>query len=104
NLFGIGFLMKQPAIFFMCFGAIYLLFRDWRSKLGLNQVLLRNALFIAASALPLAAASFWLWQAGVLAQFWFWTVLYAQEYARLYPISQVIQIFFSRNWRRYRLW
>ena len=94
TLFGIGFLMKQPAIFFMCFGAIYLLFRDWRSKLGLNQVLLRNALFIAASALPLAAASFWLWQAGVLAQFWFWTVLYAQEYARLYPISQVIQIFF----------
>ena len=49
TLFGIGFLMKQPAIFFMCFGAIYLLFRDWRSKLGLNQVLLRNALFIAAT-------------------------------------------------------
>ena len=28
-LFGAGLLMKQPAIFFICFGATYLLFRDW---------------------------------------------------------------------------
>src|SRR5437588_2497828 len=29
-LFGAGLLMKQPAIFFICFGATWLLFRDWR--------------------------------------------------------------------------
>jgi hypothetical protein len=92
-LFGVGLLMKQPAIFFICFGAVYLLFRDWRSKSGLNQILLRNALFIAAAALPLACASFWLWQAGVLSKFWFWTVLYAQEYARLIPLSQAPRMF-----------
>jgi 4-amino-4-deoxy-L-arabinose transferase-like glycosyltransferase len=94
SLFGAALLMKQPAIFFVCFGAIYLLFRDWHAKLGFNQMLLRNAVFIAASALPLAGACFWLWRTGVLAKFWFWTVLYAKEYARLIPISQGVRIFF----------
>src|SRR5947207_2830286 len=59
--FGAGLLMKQPAIFFICFGAAYLLFRDWRAKFGFNQMLLRSAVFIAASALPLACVSLWLW-------------------------------------------
>ena len=95
-LFGVALLMKQPAIFFICFGAVYLLFRDWRSKLGFSQMLLRSALFIAATVLPLAGTCFWLWRAGVLPKFWFWTVLYAQEYARLVPISQAGGIFFEQ--------
>jgi hypothetical protein len=94
TLFGAAFLMKQPAIFFVCFGAVYLLFRDWRSKLSFSQMLLRSALFIAAAALPLAVTSLWIWRAGVFSKFWFWTVLYAQEYARLIPMSQAPRIFF----------
>lgn len=94
-LFGAGLLMKQPAIFFICFGAAYLLFRDWRTKLGFNRMLLRSAVFIAASALPLACVSLWLWQAGVFARFWFWTVLYAREYAGVIPISQAPGMFFG---------
>jgi len=96
TLFGAALLMKQPAIFFICFGAVYLLFRDWRSKLGFSQMLLRNALFIAATALPLAGVCFWLWRGGVLSKFWFWTVLYAREYARLIPMSQAPRIFFQQ--------
>ena len=46
--FGAGLLMKQPTIFFICFGAIYLLFRDWRARLTFRQTLLRNALFVTA--------------------------------------------------------
>src|SRR2546428_7417064 len=61
-LFGAGLLMKQPAIFFICFGATYLLFRDWRAKFGFKQMLLRSAVFIAASALPFACVSLWLWE------------------------------------------
>jgi len=95
-LFGAGLLMKQPAIFFICFGAIYLLFRDWRAKLGFNQLLLRSAIFIAGSALPLACVFLWLWQAGIFAKFWFWTVAYAREYAGLIPISQAPRMFFEQ--------
>jgi hypothetical protein len=94
-LFGAGLLMKQPAIFFICFGAVYLLFRDWRTKLGFNQMLLRTAIFVAASVLPLACVFLWLWQAGVFAKFWFWTVLYAREYAGVVPISQAPRMFFG---------
>jgi hypothetical protein len=94
-LFGAGVLMKQPAIFFICFGAAYLLFRDWRTKLSFRQMLMRNAVFIAASALPLACVSLWLWQAGVFGKFWFWTVLYAREYASAIPISHAPRRFFG---------
>ena len=95
-LFGAGLLMKQPAIFFICFGASWLLFRDWRGRLTLRQTLLRNALFITASVLPLAGTVFWLWWASVLAKFWFWTVLYAREYAGLVPISLAPRVFFEK--------
>jgi dolichyl-phosphate-mannose-protein mannosyltransferase len=94
--FGAGLLMKQPAIFFICFGAIYLLFRDWRARLILGQMLLRNALFITGSVLPLVGTVFWLWRAGVLAKFWFWTVLYAREYAGVISISQGSQLFLEQ--------
>jgi dolichyl-phosphate-mannose-protein mannosyltransferase len=95
-LFGAGLLMKQPAIFFICFGATYLLFRDWRARLTFRQTLSRNALFITGSVLPLAGTVFWLWRAGVLARFWFWTVLYAREYAGVIPISQAPRLFFQQ--------
>src|SRR2546422_9439558 len=74
-LFGAGLLMKQPAIFFICFGATYLLFRDWRARLTFRQTLLRNALFITASVLPLAGTAFWLWRAGGLPKPFFLSVL-----------------------------
>jgi hypothetical protein len=95
-LFGAGLLMKQPAIFFIWFGATYLLFRDWQSKLGFKPMLLRSAVFIAASMLPLGGVVLWLLQAGVLAKFCFWTVLYAREYAGVIPISQGSRIFFEQ--------
>ncbi len=96
-LFGAGLLMKQPAIFFICFGATWLLFRDWRARLTFRQTLLRNALFITASVLPLAGTAFWLWRAGVLAKFWFWTVLYAREYAGVIPISLAPRMFLEKS-------
>jgi hypothetical protein len=37
-----------------------------------------------------------LWRAGVIAKFWFWTVLYAREYAGVIPISQGFRLFFQQ--------
>src|SRR5207302_9837747 len=44
-LFGIGLLMKQPAVFFILFGAIYLAFRDIRAGIASKKVFLRNLIF-----------------------------------------------------------
>ena len=83
-LFGIGLLMKQPAIWFILFGAIYVL-AGGRRHLGLQwkTVILRNFIFGAGAVLPFAIACLLLWRAGVFDKFWFWTIDYARQYGSL---------------------
>src|SRR5437870_2311061 len=52
-LFGIGALMKQPALLFIPFGAIYLLWNDVRQRLTPKKILLRNLIFGVAAIVPL---------------------------------------------------
>lgn len=93
-LFGIGLLMKQPALFFIFFGSVYLFYRDWRAQLDSKRILVRNAIFICGAALPLEATCLLLWWAGVFGKFWFWTLIYAREYGGFVSLSQGIQFFF----------
>ena len=44
-LFGIGALMKQPGLFFIPFGAIYIVWNDLNRRLSLNRMLLRILIF-----------------------------------------------------------
>jgi hypothetical protein len=92
-LFGLGLLMKQPAILFVLFGAIYLVSRDIRRRLGLKKILLRNLVFGAGIILPFGITCLVLWYAGAFDKFWFWTVNYALQYGRVVPLSQATQIF-----------
>jgi hypothetical protein len=94
-LFGIGVLMKQPALFFIPFSAGYLFYRDWRAQRDWKQILVRSAIFLGGAALPFAATCLVLWRAGVFEKFWFWTWTYARAYGGLIPVSQGIQIFFG---------
>ena len=90
-LFGVGLLMKQPAVFFIAFGVVYLEFLNWRGKLTLTARILRTALFVSVSALPLIIACGWLYSAGVFGKFWHWTIVYASKYATLPPVSATIR-------------
>ena len=92
-LFGLGLLMKQPAILFVLFGAIYLGFKDIRRRLGLKKILLRNLIFGVGIVLPFGITCLVLWSAGVLDKSWFWTVNYALQYGRVVPLPQATQIF-----------
>jgi Dolichyl-phosphate-mannose-protein mannosyltransferase len=94
-LFGIGLLMKQPAVFFIPFGASYLFYRDWRAHLPLAQRFWRLAIFVCAVALPFGATCLLLWGSGVFGKFWFWTVTYARAYGSLVSLSEAPQIFFD---------
>src|SRR5438094_4193675 len=91
-LMGLGLLMKQPALFFILFGAIYLFLADVRAGLGLPQTILRNLVFIGGAVIPLLITFLFLCYAGVFARFWFWTVHYANEYGTLVSMSDVRQI------------
>lgn len=87
-LFGLGLLMKQPAVFFVLFGAIYLLCKDARGRLALKAIVLRNLTFGAGVILPFGITCLLLWYAGVFSQFWFWTVEYAFQYGTLTSLSE----------------
>ena len=88
-LFGVGLLMKQPAIFFGAFGAAYLLLNDIRRRFSPRQIGLRNLTFILGAILPFMITCLLLWWTGVFDKFWFWTIDYARQYASITPIDWV---------------
>ena len=101
-LFGIGALMKQPALLFIPFGAIHLLWNDVHQQFKLKKILLRNLILVIAAIVPLGITCLILWHAGVLDKFWFWTVRYAVQYGTFligeiysgkWPLSRGMQFF-----------
>lgn len=92
-LFGFAFLMKQPGLFFVGFGSIYLLACDWRARTNLSNAVSRNLLFVLGAAIPCIVTGLLLWKAGDFGKFWFWTVTYATKYGSQVSASQGFQIF-----------
>jgi len=92
-LFGLGVLMKQPAVFFVLFGAIYLAARDSRQAFGLKRMFLRNLVFGGGAIFPFGITCLLLWYAGVFNQFWFWTIDYARQYGGLFPLRAGMYMF-----------
>lgn len=88
-LFGIAFLMKQPGVFFILFGAAYLVWTDiCVSRLPQPQSLRRLGLFLLSAAVPFGLTCLWLWNAGVFPRFWFWTYDYARVYGGANSLSE----------------
>jgi hypothetical protein len=94
-LFGVGVLMKQPAVFFALFGAIYLVTSNLHHRIRPEKILLRILIFSAAVILPLGITFLFFWHIGVIDRFWFWTIDYARQYGSLVPFSQAPGIFFD---------
>ena len=94
TLFGIGVLMKQPAVFFALFGAVYLVSHNLRRRFRLRKILLRTLIFGAGVILPLGITCLLLWRIGVFDRFWFWTIDYARQYGTLVPFSQAPRFLF----------
>ena len=92
-LFGTSLLMKQPAVFFVLFGALYLLSNDLRRKCGWKRIVLRNLIFDLGAIVPFGIACLFLWRAGVFDKFWFWTISYAPQYGSQVPLGAAPKIF-----------
>ena len=79
--FGMAFLMKQHAVLLIFFAFLYLAWHGWqRSAAGLMKLLFACTVFTAGMIIPYALVVLYVFKAGVLAKFWFWTVQYAREY------------------------
>jgi len=92
-LFGLGVLMKQPAVFFAVFGAVYLVWDNLHRRLRAEKVLLPTLIFITAVILPFGITCLLFWDIGVFDRFWFWTIDYARQYGGLVAFSQAPRIF-----------
>jgi hypothetical protein len=93
-LFGIGLLMKQPAVFFALFGTIYLVYSNLHRQARRKKILAQGLIFSFGAILPLGISCLLLWRMGVFERFWFWTIDYARQYGNLVPFSQAPQFFF----------
>lgn len=92
-LFGIGVLMKQPALLFIPFGAIYIVWKNAQRQLPFKKILVRILAFGIGAILPMAITCLILWRAGVIGKFCFWTINYAWQYGGLVPFSQAPRVF-----------
>src|SRR5262245_21227500 len=92
-LFGIGVLMKQPAVVFILFGAASIFCNDIRRRATFKTIALRILIFGAGTIIPFGLTCLILWQAGVFERFWFWTVNYAAEYGTRIPLRAAPFIF-----------
>lgn len=93
-VFGIGVLMKQPAIFFALFGVTYVIYRNLRRRARAGEFLVQSLIFSFGVVLPFGLTSLFLWKIGVFGRFWFWTIDYARQYGGLVSLRQAPQIFF----------
>ncbi len=88
-LFGVAILAKQPGVFFLAFGALYLLWRRWREGVLVSSGTARElGLLLGGAAIPLALTFAALGLAGVFDKFWFWTIRYAREYTTELTLGQ----------------
>ncbi len=92
-LLGLAFLMKQPGILFAVFGAVYLVYCEWQAAPRDWGNLLRKAgVFAGGGLLPFAATCVIMLAAGAFGKFWFWTFLYAREYATTNSIGDGLDV------------
>ena len=97
-LFGLALLMKQPGLFFVLFGVVYLFSRDRSEHVKLRQSALRSLIFLSGVTVPLLVACLLLWSAGVFEKFWFWTIKYAGQYGSQVPFGEGLQILAGHFW------
>jgi len=88
-LLGLAFLMKQPAIIFIAFGGLSVLWSESRR----DPVIKRRAvagfsLFVISAATPYFITVIIFSLAGAFREFWFWTVTYALAYGSMIRLWQ----------------
>ena len=90
-LFGLGFLMKQQAIFLILFSGFYYLYFSYtefkNGNFKLSIFLQRGILLVSGTLIPFLITVGVLFYAGVFESFWYWTFQYASKYAGMSTLS-----------------
>ncbi len=93
-LFGMSFLMKQQALFYVAFGGLFILSTLYfQKKLTVASALPYAGRYLAGVGLPYVLLVLWMVVSGNFDTFWFWTVEYAGTYAGGAPASVIPTLF-----------
>ncbi len=92
-LLGISLLIKQHALFFYLFGALYLGFRIFSESSLSKNPFKYIALFITGGLAPLTLIMLLYSASGKFSEFWFCTVQYASEYVSLTSLGEGFENF-----------
>jgi Dolichyl-phosphate-mannose-protein mannosyltransferase len=90
---GLAFLMKQPGMFFVLFGGLYLARKEWARPLDWRGLTARLGTLLFGALLPFAVTCLILSAAGVFKAFWFWTFSYAWQYASSMSTADGLHMF-----------
>jgi hypothetical protein len=92
-LLGFAFLCKQPGLFFVLFGSLFLVAMEWRAGKDWFGLARRLGIYSAGTLIPFALTCLVLFFAGTLGKMWFWTFSYGTQYASALTFSEGWQQF-----------
>jgi 4-amino-4-deoxy-L-arabinose transferase-like glycosyltransferase len=93
-LYGLAFIMKQHAVFFIAFAILYFIWSTRRTPpLDLKRLATGTGVLMLASVIPFILSCAVLYAAGVFSRFWYWTFTYAHQYASETTLSIGMQRF-----------
>ncbi len=93
-IFGLAFIAKQHAIFFVLFGAFYVLWNDIKIRpIPPAQALKRVSIFLAGSAAPFVLVCLYIYARGSFGDFWFWIFKCASKYCSFITFSNGVESF-----------
>lgn len=105
-MFGLSFLMKQQAVFFIVFGGLAVILTRVPDKpVKLKSILQEGAIYSCGAFLPYIITLLILKIAGAFDSFWYWTVTYAGNYASEVSFENGRQLFaysFIPMWGEYK--
>jgi 4-amino-4-deoxy-L-arabinose transferase-like glycosyltransferase len=93
-LFGLAFVIKQHGIFFAVFGGAYLFYSDLCHRpIQWKRPIITQLVFMIGVVVPFAIVCLVFQRIGVFDKFWFWTFIYAREYATTVSLSAAAKLF-----------
>ena len=93
-LYGLAFIMKQHAVFFIAFAVLYFIWSIRKTPpLDLRRLATGTGVLMLASIIPFILSCAVLYAVGVFSKFWFWTFAYASQYVSELSLSKAMQNF-----------
>jgi 4-amino-4-deoxy-L-arabinose transferase-like glycosyltransferase len=88
-LFGMSFVMKQQAVYFLVFAWLLFAWSQWKERSsGRTHMAVSMAIFTLGLVIPFAVTCILVWRAGVWDTFSFWTFHYAREYVSVVSLTE----------------